>query len=80
MLSIPSKDGRGILRFLRTNQLIEKIGLSRSSIWRLESQGKFPKRRQIGPGAVGWLEEEVEKWMLERPVAENRASVLKEVA
>ena len=80
MLSIPSKDGRGILRFLRTNQLIEKIGLSRSSIWRLESQGKFPRRRQIGPGAVGWLEEEVEKWMLERPVAENRASVLKEVA
>ncbi len=68
------------MRFLRTNQLIEKIGLSRSSIWRLESQGKFPKRRQIGPGAVGWLEEEVEKWMLDRPVAENRASVLKEVA
>lgn len=75
-----SKDWRGIVRFLRTNQLIEKIGLSRSSIWRLESQGKFPKRRQIGPGAVGWLEEEVEKWMLDRPVAENRASVLKEVA
>lgn len=64
------------MRFLRTNQLIEKIGLSRSSIWRLESQGTFPKRRQIGPGAVGWLEEEVEKWMLDRPVAQG--SLLKE--
>ncbi len=75
---MPSKDGRGIVRFLRTNQLIEKIGLSRSTIWRLESQGKFPKRRQIGPGAVGWLEEEVEQWMLDRPVAQG--SLLKEVA
>ncbi len=70
----------GIVKFLRTNQLIEKVGLSRSTIWRLESQGKFPKRRQIGPGAVGWLEEEIEQWMLNRPVAENRASALKEVA
>ena len=56
---------------MRTAQLIEKIGLSRSTIWRLESQGEFPKRRQLGPGAVGWLEEEVEKWMLDRPHVER---------
>ena len=66
------------MKFLRTSQLVEKIGLSRSTIWRLENQEKFPKRRQIGPGAVGWLEEEVEQWMSDRPVAEG--SLLKEVA
>ena len=70
-----AKDGRGKVKFLRTSQLVVKVGLSRSTIWRLESQEKFPRRRQLGPGAVGWLEEEVEKWMLERPhVEKSRAA------
>ena len=55
------------MRFLRTSEVTNKVSLSRSTIWRLESKGDFPRRRQIGPGAVGWLDEEVEEWMRNRP-------------
>ena len=52
--------------FLRTHQVIEKVGLSRQTIWRLEKEGKFPQRRQLGAKSVGWLEEEVHQWMESR--------------
>ncbi len=56
------------MRLLRTNELIRRTGLSRSTLWRLERDGKFPKRRQIGAGAVGWLEHEIDEWIEKRPV------------
>lgn len=56
------------MRFIRTAELVGKVGLSRATIWRLERAGKFPKRRQIGPGSVAWLESEVEEWMKQREV------------
>ncbi len=56
------------MRFLRIDELIGKVGLSRPTIWRLERAGEFPKRRQLGKNSVAWLEEEVEEWMREREV------------
>ena len=53
-------------RFIRTKDVIEKVQLSRATIWRLESEGLFPQRRRIGPHAVAWLESEVEEWMRTR--------------
>lgn len=54
------------MRLLRTNEVIRQTGLSRSTLWRLEREGKFPKRRQIGPASVGWLEHEVNEWIKSR--------------
>ena len=56
------------MRFLRIGQVIDKVGLSRPTIWRLERAGEFPKRRQLGKRSVGWVEEEVEEWMQSRVV------------
>ncbi|MEM9148018.1 MAG: AlpA family phage regulatory protein [Pseudomonadota bacterium] len=33
---------------------------------RLEKAGKFPRRVQIGPNRVGWVEDEVLEWLQER--------------
>jgi prophage regulatory protein len=45
-----------------------KTQLSRSSIYRLESEGKFPQRIQLGAGhSVGWLENEIDEWLTSRP-------------
>ena len=55
--------------FLRTKDVIEKVQLSRATIWRLENEGLFPQRRRIGPHAVAWLESEVEDWMHSRKLA-----------
>ena len=56
------------MRFLRIDEVIEKVGLSRPTIWRLEQTGEFPQRRQLGKNSVAWLEEEVEEWMRKREV------------
>jgi prophage regulatory protein len=41
-------------------------GLSRSTRWRLERTGQFPKRRQISPGCTGWLRSELQAWIQAR--------------
>ena len=51
---------------LRWPAVTEISGLSRSTIWRLERDGKFPKRRQLGPKSVGWLKSEIEAWITTR--------------
>ena len=49
------------------DQLLKLTGLSRSTRYRLEASGDFPRRRQISIHAVGWLESEVHEWIGARP-------------
>jgi predicted DNA-binding transcriptional regulator AlpA len=42
-------------------------GASDMTILRWERDGKFPRRRLIGPGIVGWLASEIEEWQRSRP-------------
>lgn len=51
-------------RIIRLPEVIEITGLSRSSIYSYISQGNFPASVQIGSRAVGWLETEVNEWVL----------------
>lgn len=52
---------------LNDKELRECIGMSRVNIWRLEKEGKFPKRRYLSKGRVCWLVSEVETWIKELP-------------
>lgn len=53
-------------RLLSKKQVREKVLYCPAHIARLEAAGLFPKRVQLGPGRVGWVEEEVEEWLLIR--------------
>ena len=53
-------------RLLRFPAVRDRTGLSRSTIWRLERQGAFPKHRRISAHAVAWLEHEVTAWIREK--------------
>jgi predicted DNA-binding transcriptional regulator AlpA len=55
------------VRVLRASEVEQRVGLSRTTIWRLERTGEFPSRRRLGANAVGWLEQEVEDWITSRP-------------
>jgi len=41
-------------------------GLSRSTIYRLEREGFFPKRRVVTPRIVVWDETEIDEWIQTR--------------
>lgn len=51
------------LKLLRFPAVRERTGLSRSTIWRLERQGAFPRHHRISPNAVAWVEDDVAKWI-----------------
>lgn len=51
------------LKLLRFPVVRERTGLSRSTIWRLERRGEFPKHHRIAPNVVAWVEEDVTQWM-----------------
>ena len=54
------------MRFLRKNEAAKTVGLHPVHIMRLAKAGKFPAPVQIGPGAVGFVADEINDWMLER--------------
>ena len=48
---------------LRTKEVVDQYGVSRSFIWREEKKGTFPKRVKLGARAVGWLKTELDAWL-----------------
>ncbi len=44
----------------------EVTSLSRTTRWRLERRGQFPKRVRLSPGRVGWRQAEIEDWISSR--------------
>jgi prophage regulatory protein len=54
------------MRLLSKKQVREMVLYSPQHIARLEAAGKFPKRVQLGPGRVGWVDEEVHDWLTAR--------------
>src|SRR5271169_5500355 len=67
-----------IVKVLRLPDVQQRVGLSRASSWRLERQGLFPSRRQLSENAVGWIDDEADKWVRERgavvPFKDDRRS------
>lgn len=51
---------------IRLHDVKKYTGLARSTIYRLESLGQFPKRVSIGVRAVGWVSGEIQAWIAER--------------
>jgi prophage regulatory protein len=54
-------------KFLSKATVVEMTGLSNVTLWRMEKTGDFPKRRQISPNRIAWLEKSVIEWMETRP-------------
>ena len=56
------------LRVIRMKELVSKVGYARSTIHALIKEGRFPEPFKLVPNgrANGWLEETIDKWMLDR--------------
>ncbi|WP_343073736.1 AlpA family transcriptional regulator [Pseudomonas sp. AF1] len=51
---------------MRLQEVMATTGLARSTIYKLISESTFPKPVPLGGRSVGWVEEEVQDWVLER--------------
>ena len=53
---------------IRWPQVRATTGISRTTSWRLEKAGLFPRRRCLGPNSVGWFQSEIIAWIETRAV------------
>lgn len=57
-------------RIIRKPELLGIVGVSDTTIWRMEKKGLFPKRIRLGGNSTGWLATEINAW-LEKKAAER---------
>tara|TARA_B100001094_G_scaffold152930_1_gene147985 strand:+ start:838 stop:1047 length:210 start_codon:yes stop_codon:yes gene_type:complete len=50
-------------KLLRLPQVVEITSLSKSSIYRREKTGDFPKRLSLGGNCVVWKSIEIDRWI-----------------
>jgi len=48
--------------FLRMPNVVRMTGLTRSTIYRLIANRKFPSPVRLGPRAVGWRRADLDQW------------------
>jgi prophage regulatory protein len=86
----PESADRRTLKALRIKTVKDKTGLAESTIYKLGSEGKFPKPFRLSDGSGGaaaWLEHEIDDWIDERaarrfaasPSGERLAATIEEV-
>jgi prophage regulatory protein len=65
--------------FYRIDEVLSLTNVSRTTLWRWEKQGRFPRRVILGPHRVGWRKTEVRLWA-EDPQAYADAQLAREDA
>ena len=58
-------------RILRLPAVLDRTGLSRSTVYQRVAEGRFPKSVSLGARAVGWVEAEVDEWIA-RQIKQSR--------
>ena len=48
---------------LRRPDVEKRCGLSRSTIYQLMTEGRFPRPLRLGKRAVGWRESDIASWL-----------------
>ena len=60
------------LSVLRLPEVMERTGLSRSSVYAMASTDRFPHPIKLSDRASAWIEAEVEAWIRERMSLRNQ--------
>ncbi len=59
-------------KLIKRQQVEERTGIGRAYLYRLMSEGRFPRPVRVGTRAVRWLESDIQEW-IEARVAEQQA-------
>ncbi|WP_312600746.1 helix-turn-helix transcriptional regulator [Pseudomonas luteola] len=54
------------MRIIRLKEVMDSTGLARSTVYKYISEDAFPKPVSLGERCVGWIESEVQEWILAR--------------
>ena len=68
MVNFPNLD-----RIIDAKERQQLIPYSDMHVWRLEREGKFPRRIRLGKNRVGWSLQELEMWIEARKAEREEA-------
>ena len=52
------------IRFLRKPEVLNRLGVSASTLYRWTKFGRFPEPVEVGPRVVAWIETEVDSFQI----------------
>lgn len=61
---LPAKNAQ--IHMLRMPEVIQRTGLSRSTIYALMADDKFPRQIKVSKNTAAWLEHEIEDYLIAR--------------
>ncbi len=50
-------------RLIRLPEVMKRVGLSRSAIYKRMAERNFPRSRSLGPKCAVWVEAEIDAWI-----------------
>lgn len=59
------------MQVLKLKAVVEKTTLCHSTIYKLISEGEFPKPIELTARAVGWVDDEIEGWIVAKIIARD---------
>ncbi|RUU35366.1 AlpA family phage regulatory protein [Mesorhizobium sp. M6A.T.Ce.TU.002.03.1.1] len=54
------------MQILSIKEACKRVGISRTTVWQLTREGKFPGLVRITPKRKGYVDSEIEAWISER--------------
>jgi prophage regulatory protein len=60
-----------LLNILRLPQVLDAVGVEKSTLYEMIANGAFPAPLPLHKRAVGWIEDEVIAWQQQRIAARN---------
>jgi prophage regulatory protein len=58
---------RAGVRLLSKGEMLEKVGVTYPTVWKLMREGAFPRAVVIGGSKNAWLEHEIDAWIAGLP-------------
>lgn len=64
-----------MMRALRMKDVVEKVGLGQSTLYRMIVAGTFPKPFELVPGRTAWLESDIDAWLATKAGVDQEPAV-----
>lgn len=57
------------MRFIKLPAVLNVSGMSRTQVYKLMGEGRFPRSVRLSARSVAWVESQVQDWMAQRVAA-----------
>lgn len=51
------------IRLIRIQEMMDKVGIAKSTVWYMVKEGKFPKPKKLSPRVTVWVEAEIDEFI-----------------